>query len=219
VTLTAGLQIKPVGAQQMSLRVPVMNAATGLPGIPTGGTAVISATGLPSNLSGWPLTINGARVDYTFDSSTSTLRMVVPGGTPLGPNVLRLLSPNGDPIAPILFNVDAPPPVIQAASGANGINDAAHPAVPGDVLTLDVTRLGSVPASGVHIIVGGVDHVATALTPVANSDVIKVQFTLASGFPDGTQQAMTVRVGTRVSAPFKLNAAVLAPAVKLSPRK
>jgi len=223
VTLTAGLQIKPVGAQQMSLRVPVINAATGLPGIPTGGTAVVSATGLPSNLSGWPLTINGARVDYSFDSSTSTLHAVIPGGTPLGPNVLRLLSPNGDAIPPILFNVDAPPPVILAAAGANGINDAAHPAVPGDVITLDVTRLAgsapSVAASSVHIIVGGVDHIATSLTPVANSDVIRVQFTLASGFPDGTQQAMTVRVGTRVSAPFTLNAAVPAPAVKLSTRK
>jgi len=223
VTLTAGLQIKPAGAQQMSLRVPVINAATGLPGVPTGGTAVISTTGLPSNLSGWPLTINGARVDYTFDGSTSTLHAVVPPGTPLGPNVVRLLSPNGDAIAPILFNVDAPPPVIQAASGANGPNDAAHPAVPGDVITLDVTNLAGaavfVPASSVHVSVGGVDQIVTSLTAVANSNVTKVQFTLSSGFPDGTQQAMTVRVGTRVSAPFTLNAAVPAPAVKLSTRK
>jgi len=148
---------------------------------------------------------------------------VVPPGTPLGPNVVRLLSPNGDAIAPILFNVDAPPPVIQAASGANGPNDVAHPAVPGDVITLDVTNLAGaavfVPASSVHVSVGGVDQIVTSLTAVANSNVTKVQFTLSSGFPDGTQQAMTVRVGTRVSAPFTLNAAVPAPAVKLSTRK
>ena len=223
VSLNAGLQIRPAGAQPMSLRVPVLNLATGLPGVPTGGTAVISATGLPANLSGWPLTINGSRVDYTFDSATSTLRAAVPPGTPLGPTVLRLLSPNGDPIAPILFNVDAQPPVIQAASGASGTIDAAHPAVPGDVITLDVTRLAgtalSVAASSVHISVGGVDHIASSLTPVLNSDVVKVQFTLAAGLPEGTQQPMTVRVGTRVSAPFTLNAVVPAPAVKLSPRK
>jgi hypothetical protein len=223
VTLNAGLQIRTAGATQMSLRVPVLNAATGLPGVPTGGTAVISATGLPANLNGWPLTINGARVDYTFDSSTSTLRAVIPAGTPLGPNVLRLLPSTGDVIPPILFNVDAPPPVILAAAGVNGPNDGTHPAVPGDVLTLDVSRLAgaasSVAASTVHIVVGGVDHLATTLTPVANSDVTKVQFTLGSGWPDGSTQAMTVRVGTRVSAPFTLNAVAPAPAAKLSLKK
>jgi len=219
VTLNAGLQIQPAGAPKMSLRVPVLSLATGLPGIPTGGTAVISATGLPANLTGWPLTMNGARVDYTFDSGTSTLRAVVPPGTPLGPTVLRLLSPNGDPIAPVLFNVDAPPPVIQAASSAAGPIDGGHPAVPGDVITLDVTRLGSVSPAGVHIIVGGVDHIATSLAPVINSDVVKVQFTLSSGFPEGTQQPMTVRVGTRVSAPFTLNATASVPAGRPAQRK
>ena len=44
--------------------------------------------------------------------------------------------------------------------------DAKHPAAPGDVLMLDAANLfGSeppVPASSVHISVGGVDHVATS---------------------------------------------------------
>ena len=118
-----------------------------------------------------------------------------------------------------MFNVDAPPPVIQAASGAAGPIDGGHPAVPGDVITLDVTRLGSVSPAGVHIIVGGVDHIATSLAPVINSDVVKVQFTLSSGFPDGTQQPMTVRVGTRVSAPFTLNATASVPAGRPAQRK
>ncbi len=60
VTLNAGLQILPAAEQQISLRVPVLNLATGLPGVPAGGTAVISATGLPTGLhedmSGWTLT-------------------------------------------------------------------------------------------------------------------------------------------------------------------
>jgi len=51
------------------------------------------------------------------------------------------------------------------------------------------------------------------LTPVPASDVIKVQFTLASGLPDGVQQLMAVRVGTRVSAPFTLNVIPPAPAI------
>ncbi len=47
VTLSAGLQINPAAAKQVSLRVPVLNLATGLPGVPTGGTIVASTTGLP----------------------------------------------------------------------------------------------------------------------------------------------------------------------------
>jgi hypothetical protein len=223
VTLNAGLQIRPgpqtaAGVSQLiSLRVPVLNLATGLPGVPAGGTAVISTTGLPANVSGWTLTIGDAKVDFTIDSN-SNIRAVVPGGTPLGPVVVRLISSAGDVIAPILFNVDAPPPVIQAAydqgpSGTLVFVDALHPAARGDVIDLDVAHLyGSAPAvspPSVHISVGGVDHVATSLTSVLQfglvSDVVRIQFTLASGLPDGIAPAMTVRVGTRVSPAYTLN--------------
>jgi len=216
VTLNAGLQVNPAAAQQVSLRVPVLNLATGLPGVPTGGTIVVPATGLPADLKGWSLTIAGLRVAFTLDANSNILA-VVPDSTPLGLTVLQLTSPNGESIAPILFNVDAQPPIIQAAADTSGTApvyiDPAHPAAPGDAITLDVTRLlGSAPslsASMVHISVGGVDHIATELDPVDHSDVTKVQFTLASVLPASTtqnasQQTMTVRVGTRVSAPFTL---------------
>ena len=216
VTLTAGLQINPAAAKQISLRVPVLNLATGLPGVPTGGTIVVSTTGLPASLQGWTLTIGGANVTFTVDANSNILA-VVPGSTPLGPTVLQLISPNGDSIAPILFEVDAQPPVIQAAADTSGTApvpiDATHPAAPGDAITLDVTQLlgsaQSISASSVHISVGGVDHIATELDPVAQSDVTQVQFTLASVIPASTlanpaQQTMTVRVGTRVSAPFTI---------------
>jgi hypothetical protein len=215
-TLPAGLQINPATAKQISLRVPVLNLATGLPGVPTGGTIVVSTTGLPASLQGWTLSIGGANVTFTVDANSNILA-VVPGSTPLGPTVLQLISPNGDSIAPILFDVDAQPPVIQAAADTSGKApvsiDATHPAAPGDAITLDVTQLlgsaQSIAASSVHISVGGVDHIATELDPVAQSDVTKVQFTLASAIPASTlpnpaQQTMTVRVGTRVSAPFTI---------------
>lgn len=230
-TLNAGLQILPAASKQISLRAPVLNLATGLPGVPTGGTAVISVTGLPVTLSGWTLAIAGTKVDFTFDSVSNTIRTVVPASTPLGPAVVRLTSPNGDAIAPILFNVDAQPPVIQtasrvpanAASGTIPVTiDALHPALPGDVVILAVSGLpGSAPsvsASSVHISVGGVDHIASELDPVPHvdgtADTIKVQFTLASGLPSGAQQPTTVRVGTRVSAPYTLNVAPSAPATQ-----
>jgi Matrixin len=215
VTLTGGLQIHAAPAQQVSLRAPVLNLATGLPGVPNGGTAVISATGLPDKLQGWTLTIGDVKVDFTLDDSKK-IRAAVPGSTPLGPAVLRLTSPAGDPIAPILFNVDAQPPAIQAAYDQHDADhlvfvDATHPASPGDVINVDVKGLSDSPlsASSVHISVGGADHVATALSSVLQfgliSDVTRIQFTLASKLPDGAAQPMTVRVGTRVSAPFTLN--------------
>ena len=229
VTLKAGLQILPAAAQQISLRAPVLNLATGLTGVPTGGTAVLSATGLPDDLNGWTLTIAGVKVDFTLDANSNILA-VVPESTPVGPTVLRLISPNGDSIAPILFNVDAQPPVIQAMyDQVDSIHlafiDAQHPAAPGDVLMLDAANLfGSappVPASSVHISVGGVDHVATSVESVLQfgliSNVTRIQFTLASGLPastseDAAQQPVTVRVGTRVSAPFTLYVIPPAPA-------
>ena len=136
----------------------------------------------------------------------------------MGPTVLRLISPNGDSIAPILFNVDAQPPVIQAMyDQVDSIHlafiDAQHPAATGNVLMLDAANLfGStppVPASSVHISVGGVgSDCATSVKSVLQfgliSNVTRIQFTLASGLPastseDAAQQPVTVRV-----APFVL---------------
>ena len=222
VTLNAGLQIQPAAPKQVSLRVPVLNQATGLPGVPTGGTLVIPAAGLPADLQGWTLAVGDTTVDFKVDAN-SNISAVVPGSTPLGPTVLRLRSANGDSIAPVLFNVDAQPPAIQAAyaqrsAATLAFIDAQHPAAPGDVVVLDVVNLSgdsnqSVPASSVHIRVGGVDHVAATLSSVLQfgliSNLTRLQFTLAAALPaasatDGLQQPMTVRVGTRVSQPFTL---------------
>jgi len=80
-----------------------------------------------------------------------------------------------------------------------------------------------VPPSSVHISVGGVDHVATALTQSPQfgsiSDVVRVQFTLASGLPDGTKLPVTVRLDTRVSAAYALNLVPVPPTVQPSQRK
>jgi hypothetical protein len=161
-------------------------------------------------------------VDFKVDAN-SNISAVVPGSIPLGPTVLRLTSPSSDPIAPVLFNVDAQPPAIQAAydqrsAATLAFVDAQHPATPGDVVVLDIANLAgepnvSVPVGNVHISVNGVDHVASTLSSVLQfgliSGLTRIQFTLASALPasaaaDGLQQPITVRVGTRVSAPFML---------------
>ena len=43
-TLSLGMQILAANPSQISMRAPVLNAATGLPGVPVGGTAVINIT-------------------------------------------------------------------------------------------------------------------------------------------------------------------------------
>jgi hypothetical protein len=123
----------------------------------------------------------------------------------------------------VLFNVDAQPPVLQSAYDQRDATalvfiDAQHPAALGEVIVLDIVNLSGdpnlyVPPTSVHISVGGVDHVAATLGSVLQfgliSNLTRIQFTLASALPasaaaDGLQQPMTVRVGTRVSAPFTL---------------
>ena len=68
----------PAAAKQISLRAPVLNLATGLPGVPAGGTSVVSATGLPASLQGWTLTIGDVKVDFSLDTNSKMIHAVVP---------------------------------------------------------------------------------------------------------------------------------------------
>ncbi|MEP6963264.1 MAG: matrixin family metalloprotease, partial [Acidobacteriota bacterium] len=63
VTLGTSLQVLPAKDKQVSLHAPVLNEVTGLAGVPTGGKAIVRATGLPDSLVGWSITIAGVRSD------------------------------------------------------------------------------------------------------------------------------------------------------------
>lgn len=208
--LSTAFQIAAPNPGQMSLRAPVLNQATNLEGVPMGGTALINTTGLPLNLTGWILTI--ANQNTPFVSSRGQIAALVPGGLVVGPQVVRLVSPNGDNIAPILMQVDPPPPTIVAVSNAASLTiDGLHQVHPGDVVSLTVAGLSddtnaAPPAAGVHIIVGGVDHVASSVTSLPGQlGACLVQFVLASNVPIGPQQPVTVNLNTRVSAQYFLN--------------
>ena len=214
-TLNAAFQIASANPAQMSLRVPILNQATGLPGAPAGGRIIINTSGLPQNLGGWRLTISDQNANFQFSSGQIIAQ--VPSGLSIGPAVVRLISPNGDNIPSVLMQVDAPPPVIAAAMNASGAAiDAAHPAHPGDLVTLTVAGLfdasATVPSSSVNVNVAGVDQGAVSVIAVpAQPGVCLVQFVLSSNVPSGQQQAQSVTVGisTRISAAFPIAVAAI----------
>ncbi|HLX46051.1 MAG TPA: matrixin family metalloprotease [Bryobacteraceae bacterium] len=209
-TLTAAFQIGAPVAGQSSLRTPILNQTTGLEGVPVGGTAVISTSGLPNNLSGWTLSISNQLTPFTVGNN-GQLIAIVPGSALTGPSVVQLASPNGNFIPPVVMQVDLPPPVITAAS--NPVTGAAAAAVSnsvfhaGDPVSLLVTGLsdqfGNLPAAGsVDINIGGVDVTASSVAAAAGGTAL-VQFQIPGNVPTGNDP-MTIRVQTRVSAAFSI---------------
>jgi hypothetical protein len=202
VTLNTILQIQPQNPRNVTLRAPVVNQATGLPGVPAGGVAVMGVQGLPRDLTGWVLTIGEVRTSFV-PVGASQMFVQVPGGLPPGPAIVRLAAFTGEYIPPIAMQIDGPPPVILAATVGGAPLDANRPARGGDTVTLMVGGLadaaGKVAASGVHVNVGGTDHAVSSVTPYPQPGVHNVQFVL-SPFVQSGGQVVSVGVDTRYSA-------------------
>jgi hypothetical protein len=231
VTLPGVVQITPADPTQVSLRVPWINAATGLAGVPAGGTALVNTSGLPVTLDGWTLTIGGEPAAFTAGEN-GRLTARIPADLAAGPQVVQLLAPGNPPalvVPPVLLQLDAPPPVIQSATdglapdGTAVPVSAAAPAKPGDTVVLTVSGLSAPtgvlpPASAVWINIGGATYAATTVTAVpqdpqaAPLDLALVRFTVPANLTlDLTVQPPTVAVmvgtGTRLSAGYLLDMA------------
>lgn len=212
-TLTAAFQIQAANPGQISLRAPIVDPVTNLGGVPLGGTALINTSGLPQSLTnpssnGWALTISNQQVNFSLGPNGQILAQV-PNSLLTGPQVVRLISPNADNIAAVLMQVDPTPPVITAAANSAGVAiNGAHPVHAGDWVTLTVAGLADVngmppAAAAAHIVVGGVDHIASTVTAVPgdSSGSCQVQFKLALSVPTGPQPAMVI-LGTRESGQY-----------------
>ena len=174
LTVTTGLEslqtqdplaIGPNNYGPASLRLPVLNLATGLAGVPQRGTLQVLTVGLadgsrPGILggalsklaegakiapTGWAVTIGGLPSSFGLDRN-GTLTAQIPDGAAPGPNVLQLVAPDGTQYPPVLVQVDPAPPVIQAVArilvdGSTQALDADHPASPGDTLVLSVAGI------------------------------------------------------------------------------
>jgi uncharacterized protein (TIGR03437 family) len=224
VTVTSGLQVLTENnllqvyvsnGHQESLHVPVLNQATSLAGVPSLGTAVISTFGLPQNLNGWTLMVDGQAAGFSAVGGNQ-IYFQVPAGLPLGAAEVALISPTGDVIPRVVMQIDGPPPVVSsaanaaAASPAAATADATHAVHVGDTITLLVSGLidASTPAGAtVTVLVGGSGGVSltpSLVLPTSQAGVYQVQVTL-TGVPFGPNELVQVGIGTRLSVnPFTL---------------
>jgi uncharacterized protein (TIGR03437 family) len=192
------------------LLLPLLNDATGLQGAPSGGTISISATGVPTDVRGWSVIIDGNRGQVTRTDDGRLLAPIAPG-IAAGPRSVQLVPTSGPAVPPVLFQVDAAPPVITlVGAGAPGLAVAAQPRLhPGDKLALIVSNLlipnpgdNSTPTSDdVEVRVGSVAlHADLIVETTPGSGIYRVEFVIPASAPTGDSEPVSVRVGTRLSA-------------------
>jgi len=214
ITGATGLEIAPAAEPFISLRTPAINAATGLAGVPAGGTALIRTTGLPSDRTGWILRIGGVDTAFTADDQ-GVISAHVPDGLTPGPQVVELFGTAGLAAPGIVMQLDSPPPVILAAfnnSAADGVGLPVSwfaPVLAGDTVTLTVEGLAESLAadpSGLSLALGN-SAVGAIFTP-ADGNLVTVQFVMpiVPFNPDFPSQAF-LRIGaeTRLSDFFALD--------------
>ncbi|MFN7921237.1 MAG: IPT/TIG domain-containing protein [Bryobacteraceae bacterium] len=179
--------------------------------IPAGGVATVRISGPVGDLAA-----NQVRV--TVDDKPATivsygggsLTFRVPAELNPGPAVLRLAPTSGaDSPFPIVMVVDQPPPSITGISISGTRVDAARPARPGELVTLQVSALADAGAdiatARVAVFVGQAQHAAASVTPVSGGHA--VQFVLDPATPAGAQ-SVSISVDGRLSAsvPFPVRA-------------
>src|ERR1019366_2042128 len=199
---TLYVQVLAANPNQISLHAPVINAITGLAGVPAGGAAIINVTGIPQNLTGWTLTIGNQLVSPT--SLNGQMQVIIPNGLPVGPAIVQLTSPSGATIPPIVMKVDAPPPVIASVTTVSGSQISSNqPAHPGDILILNVIGIAdgvtALTPANMSATVGGVP------VPVIQVSSPQVAIQLPQSVPTGTAVPLYLGVGTRLSSAFSLN--------------
>jgi hypothetical protein len=202
-----GMQIVAANPNQISMHAPITNSLTGLAGVPAGGTANISVTGVPQNLAGWILTIAGQPAPLSW--SNGQLQAIVPNGLATGAQTVQLISPTGASIPSILMKIDAPPPTFGPAVDAGIFVSSSTQVQPGDVLTISMSGLSDniTPVTQSNLfaslggITGGINAPAAINLPIVqfNNPVIQIQIPFST--PPGTNIPLYVGIGTRVSTP------------------
>lgn len=208
-TLSGVLQVSPSKSAKVSLRYPVLNQATLLDGIQAGGGMLINTAGLPASLAGWKLYVDSQPTNFSVNGSQIVAAVPL---VPTGAAIVQLVPPDGGLVAPLIMQVDAPPPQILGLTDANGVAiGASNPMHQGDVVTAVVSNLAdpassAAPTAGqVQITVAEVGGQATVTDPASTltagtqAGTTLVQFTLDPNAPYGSQQTLTVGLGTRIS--------------------
>ena len=179
VTAANMLNVAAASPNQVSLKVPIVNAITGLTGVPAGGTALIATTGLPADLTGWTLTVGPQPAAFTADAN-GVLTVQVPSLLAVGEQPVQLIPPANatlPAIQRVILQLDPPPPLIlwgvdtPVPDGGPVLLSASNPAPLGQNVTVMVYGLSSpsgvLPAaSAVWMNIGGAIYPAAAVTRV-----------------------------------------------------
>jgi len=230
VTAPNLLNIVAADPKQISMHVPVLNAVTGLAGIPDGGVARIVTTGLPADLTGWTLTVGPLPAAFTADVN-GVLTVQVPTGLGLGAQPVQLIPPASLTVATIprvILQLDLAPPLIlwgvdtPVPDADPVLVSASNPVPLGQSVTLMVYGLSSASgvlsgAGAVWMNIGGAIYPAAAVTRVpANpnstappTDLAYVSFVVPTTLvldPTVSNPTTPVMVGTstRLSAAYSL---------------
>jgi len=225
ITLPDLFTVVAAPPNQISMQVPIVNAVTGLAGIPAGGTALIRTSGLPADLTGWTLSVGPENVAFTADAN-GVLTVNLPLDLGVAPQPVQLTAPGNPPLAVVprvILQLDSPPPVILWAVDYPAPADPTAPVVPvltspsspvepGGVVTLMVYGLAgankALPGAGaVYVNIAGNAYPVTAVIAVPadpNStipvqDLTYVNFVMPARLvtdPTVTDPTVPVMVGT-----------------------
>jgi uncharacterized protein (TIGR03437 family) len=209
-TVISGFQVTaPQNAFQINAAVPnlpvvepaLVNAVWAPSGVYPGSTVTLSGV----NLGGAHTTITINHLSAAILSASSTqINLVVPAALQSGPAILRLN--NGTANAyPVVVAIAPAPPSIGLVQSASSVNiNAANPAHPGEILSVQVAGLAApdtaVAPGRVHITIGGDDMPAGSVTE-GNGRSYLIQFTLDQAVPTGAQIPLTVSIDGETSLP------------------
>ncbi|MDP9112118.1 MAG: matrixin family metalloprotease [Acidobacteriota bacterium] len=225
ITLPDLFTVVAAAPNQISMRVPILNAVTGLAGVPAGGTALIATSGLPADLTGWTLAVGPFTLPFTADAN-GTLTVNLPLNLAVGQQPVLLTAPGNppafvvprvilklDPQPPvILWAVDYPSPADPTAPVEPVLVSPASPVQPGGLVTAMVYGLsgpnGVLPGAGaVYVNIAGNPYPVSAVIAVPadpNStapapDLAYVNFVMPTGLavdPAVANPTLPVMVGT-----------------------
>jgi hypothetical protein len=220
MTISTGLQLISDGSplqvrarpdKQVSMVAPVVNDATGLAGIPLGGTIAMRGVGLPAFTPGWIANIGGRLRDLTLGAD-GILRAVVPLDLTPGPVAVEMFLPTGQVAPQILLQVDTPAPVLQSVTKIDAPTSPVVYVL--DRLALKVAGLGlgeGIDPASVDVRVAGVLQKVDAIRWDTAAAAYVVEFTLSETVVPGDAVPVTLRTGTRLTAPIVLNVGAVRP--------
>jgi len=194
----SGFQIQAANPNLPVIGLPVPNASALQNSVYPGATASMYGVNLVTGSATPTITVGGLSASIGY-ASPGQINFTIPAGVPTGPAVLSLN--NGATAAyPIVLQIDAPPPVITAASSASA----------GGTETLTVTGLDPAVISDpgrVTVTEGGVNIPSFTIQQGPDgSGTLQIQFTLAASIT-GNQIPIAISLDGDLSMPVYINLA------------